>query len=760
MNVIARKYKAKSVGIKIIGIILLTCLQSVSVFAQQSALIKYVQPFSGTSASTTMASQHIEDKTERLANTIPAVAPPFSMTQWTPQTQLTETKCLAPYYYSNKKIYGFRASHWISGSCTQDYGSFTIMPISGKLKTNTTDYAENYNHDNEVSTPSYYKLNLNRYKLQVELTASLRCGVMRVTAIKTDSVYVLISPNSDKDKGYIHIDEAKGEISGYNPVHRIYQGWGEAAGFSGYFFIKIKKAIKTSGVYSDGNTAKNHTISNKKNLGAYAGFMMEKGEQLIIYSGTSFTSIDAAKRNLESEIKNETFDSVLSKTNATWEKSLSQIKITDPNEKKKKIFYTALYHAQQHPRLFNDVDGTYPQYAGNYQTQKISKGNYYDDFSMWDIYRAQLPLVELLQPELANSFANSLVLKGKQGGWFPIFPCWNSYTAAMIGDHATAFLASAYNKGIRDYDVKEAYRLMRQNAFEMPDSVDYLNGKGRRGINSYLKYGYIPMEDSIPNAFHKKEQVSRTLEYAYDDYALATIAKDLGKTEDFKKLSQRALNYKNVFDPKVGMVRGRFENGNWYSPFYPDHREPYITEGTPRQYTFYVPHDVPGLIKLMGGSKNLENELDSLFIKKEYWHGNEPGHQIPFLYNFTTSPWKTQLQVNRILNEEYDEGAGGLSGNDDAGQMSAWYVFAALGFYPVDPVSGNYQLTSPSFQQTQISFSNGKKLNIKTSKSSKNAIYISKILLNGKSYGANYIKHDDLIKGGDVVFYLIDKPKK
>ncbi|MCZ4223174.1 GH92 family glycosyl hydrolase [Pedobacter rhodius] len=730
-----------------------------SVYAQQSALIKYVQPFSGTSASTTMASQHIEDKTERLANTIPAVAPPFSMTQWTPQTQLTETKCLAPYYYNNKKIYGFRASHWISGSCTQDYGSFTIMPISGKLKTISTDYAEDYVHENEAATPSYYRLNFNRYKLQIELSSTLRCGVMRITAMKTDSIYLLVSPNSDENKGYIHIDKAKGEISGYNPVHRIYQGWGEAAGFSGYFFIRIKKVFNTGGVYSEGNVSENHTISNQKNIGAFAGFKLQKGEQILIYSGTSFTSIDAAKRNLESEIKNDTFETVLAKTNAVWEKSLSQIKVSDLNEKKKKIFYTALYHAQQHPRLFNDADGSYPQFAGNYQSKKISKGNYYDDFSMWDIYRAQLPLIELLKPDLANSFANSLVLKGQQGGWLPIFPCWNSYTAAMIGDHATAFLASAYNKGIRDFDVKEAYRLMRQNAFQMPDSADYLNGKGRRGINSYLKYGYIPMEDSIPNAFHKKEQVSRTLEYAYDDYALATIAKDLGKKDDYNQLIKRSLNYKNIFDPQVGMVRGKFKNGNWYKPFYPDHREPYITEGTPRQYTFYVPHDMPGLIKLMGGSKNLENELDSLFDKKEYWHGNEPGHQIPFLYNYTASPWKTQMQVNRILNEEYDEGKGGLSGNDDAGQMSAWYVFASLGFYPVDPVSGNYQLTSPSFKQSTISFNNGNKLNIRTIKSSNNSIYISKITLNGKTFSGTYISHNDLIKGGEMVFYLTEKPK-
>ncbi|NTE01415.1 glycoside hydrolase family 92 protein [Agrobacterium tumefaciens] len=727
-------------------------------YSQQQSLVKYVQPFSGTSASTTMASQHIEDKTERLANTIPAVAPPFAMTQWTPQTQLSETKCLAPYYYNNKKIYGFRATHWISGSCTQDYGSFTIMPISGGLKTMWNEVTDDYNHENEVASPDYYSVTLPRHQLKTEITATLRSGILRITALKSDSVYILISPNSDQNKGYIQIDQEKGEISGYNPVHRIYQGWGQPAGFSGYFFIRIKKAFKTSGTYTEGTISNQTSISNKKDIGAFAGFKLQKGEQLIITSGTSFTSIAAAKANMEKEINTTDFDVIKANTKSAWEKSLAQIKINDVSEKKKKIFYTAMYHAQQHPRLFNDVDGSYPRFAGNYQNEKINKGNYYDDFSMWDIYRAQLPLVELLQPKMPNSFVNSLILKGTQGGWLPIFPCWNSYTAAMIGDHSTAFIASAYQKGIKDYDVNEAYRLMRQNAFEMPDSADYLNGKGRRGINSYLKYGYIPMEDSIPNAFHKKEQVSRTLEYAYDDYALSTLAKDLGKQNDYNILSKRALNYKNIFDKEVGMVRGKYTNGNWYKPYLPDHREPYITEGTPRQYTFYVPQDMLGLISLMGGKKNLEKELDSIFAKKEYWHGNEPGHQIPFLYNYTSSPWKTQQKVASILDEEYDEGAGGLSGNDDAGQMSAWYVFASLGFYPVDPVSGIYQITSPTFHQTTISFNTGKKLNIKTVKSTKNAIYISKIILNGKILRRNEITHQQLIGGGLLSFYLQEKP--
>ncbi|WP_421940018.1 GH92 family glycosyl hydrolase [Pedobacter sp.] len=745
--------------LKKLGLIWVFACAIIPAFGQKQ-LIKYVQPFAGTAASTTPASQHIEDKTERLANTIPSVAPPFSMTQWTPQTQLSENKCLAPYYFNNKKFYGIRASHWISGSCTQDYGSFTVMPITGKLQTQSAVYAADYKHDEEVSSPAYYKVKLSDYQLLTEVTAMPRSGLIRVTALKSDSLYLLISPNSDHGKGYVNIDAAKGEISGYNPVHRIYQGWGQAAGFSGYFFIRIKKQIKNSGVYAGQYRSKAQKLSDRKNLGAYVGFQVTEGEEVLIYSGTSFTSIDAAKRNLEAEIGTADFKTVLGRSEKSWEETLGQLKVTDANEQHKKVFYTALYHSMQHPRLFNDIDGTYPQFAGNYQQQKLTKGNYFDDFSMWDIYRAQLPLVELLKPDLANDLVQSMVLKGQQGGWLPIFPCWNSYTAAMIGDHGTAFIASAYNKGIRNYDVNEAYRLMRQNAFIMPDSANYLDGKGRRGINSYLKYGYIPMEDSVANAFHKREQVSRTLEYAYDDYALSTIAKDLGKVDDYKKLIKRSLNYKNIFDQEQKMVRGRFANGTWYEPFYADHRERYITEGTPRQYTFYVPQDVPGLAKLMGGSKQLENQLDSLFKLKEYWHGNEPGHQIPFMYNYTPSPWKTQMYVKRILDEEYSDGPGGLSGNDDAGQMSAWYVFAALGFYPLDPVSPYYQLTAPRFDQVTIQLSNGKKMEIIAHKQSEKSSYIKAIKLNGKPYSKNYVNHHSLVAGGRLEFYLQDLPNK
>lgn len=722
-------------------------------------LIRFVQPLSGTAPSTTAAAlKHSEGGTEKNANTIPAVGLPFAMTQWTPQTRTTEVKCQPPYFYKDNMLSGFRGTHWLSGSCTQDYGSFTIMPVTGKLKTNVNEYTVPFSHDNEKTTPAYYKLDLPEQHLSTAITSTLRCGMMQFTLHQADSLYLLITPNSDQAKGFVKTDRATGTVWGYNPAHRIYQGWGEPAGFNGWFFIKIEKVIANNGVFTAGEVLSADSISEKKDAGAFIGFAMKKGEQLSIKIGTSFSSLQAAKENLASEIGNNSFNEILTLANKSWEAALSQVMVQGNDEKDKLIFYTAMYHAMQHPRLFSDVDGSYPKFAGNYVLKKLADGQYYDDFSMWDIYRAQLPLIEILKPALTSELVRSVLLKGEQGGWLPIFPCWNNYTAAMVGDHATSFIASAYIKGIRNYDVAKAYRLMRKNALEISGETDYKNGMGRRALPSYLKYGYIPMEDSVQIAFHKKEQVSRTLEYAFDDYALSLVAKGLNKTSDYKLLRQRSFNYKNVFDKTVGMVRGKYENGKWLESFHPDLRESYITEGTPRQYTFYVPQDVPGLAKLMGGTKHLENSLDSLFEKNEYWHGNEPGHQIPFMYNFTAAPWKTQQYVRSILKEEYSDGPGGLSGNDDAGQMSAWYVFAAIGFYPLNPVSGEYQLCSPLFDKSMLHLPGNKSLEIIRKKMSPNAVYISKIMLNGKLFDKNFITYRQLMQGGKLEIWLQEKP--
>jgi predicted alpha-1,2-mannosidase len=739
-----------------IFLICFVALALTAVAASGQDLLRYVQPLSGTAPSTTAASLKHSEGGEKNANTIPSVCVPFAMTQWTPETRKSEKKCLPPYYYKDSLFTGFRATHWLSGSCVQDYGSFTVMPLRKNLRTSTADHAIPFSHKNEITSPSYYSLHAGG--INSEMTSSLRCGLLRFSVDSDDSLYILVFSNSDESQGFMKVNPETGEIWGYNPVHRIYQGWGEPAGFSGWIYIKLDRLASGTGCFSEGKIFSAKEISGQKDLGVYAGFKLKKGEQMVLRVGTSFTSLEGAKRNLEQEIGTKGFDMVRKESEQTWERSLAQIRVETNSEKDKRVFYTAMYHSLQHPRLFNDVDGRYPAFAGNRELMRMVKGNYYDDFSMWDIYRAQLPLIELLDRNLTNDFVRSLILKGQQGRWLPIFPCWNSFTSAMIGDHVTAFIASAFAKGIRDYDVAEAYRLMRQNAFDVASEADYLNGMGRRALPSWLKYGYIPLEDSVPIAFHKKEQVSRTLEYAFDDHALSIVARDLDQKEDHSILAKRALNYENVFDSSVGMMRGRYADGKWCQPFNPDKREFYITEGTPRQYGFYVPHDVFGLARLMGGREKLEQALDSLFIKGEYWHGNEPGHQIPFMYNFTGAPWKTQQVVRKILEEEYSDGPGGLSGNDDAGQMSAWYIFASVGFYPVDPVSCNYMMTAPLFDRVVFNLPGKKKLEIRCHRNNPGDKFISRVLFNGKAYTKNYLEHADLQEGGQIGIWLGPEP--
>jgi predicted alpha-1,2-mannosidase len=728
-------------------------------FAQTPDLVKYVNPLAGTANSTTPSALKHGTATENFANTIPAVCTPFAMTQWTAQTQASETKCVPPYYYKDNYFSGFRGSHWISGSCMQDYGSVSIMAITGKLK--TTNYAAKFNHKDEQSTPYLYQASLPSYQLHAAVTATPRCGLIEFTSNAADSLYLLITPNSDFGEGYIKVDTQKGEIYGYNPAHRIYQGWGKPAGFSGYFVVKFDKEIATKGTFIGNKLNLADSIKNQKNIGAYIGLKIGKGEKLHVRVGTSFSSLQGARQNLAAEQPDFDFNRAVAKCKANWQQSLKQAVVTTANEADKRIFYTAFYHAMQHPRLYNDVNGSYPMFASDYKFTKVTNGNYYDDFSLWDIYRAQLPLFEILQPKLVNNLVQSLMLKGEQGGWLSIFPCWNSYTSEMIGDHTTSVITSAYLKGISTQNAQKAYQLMRKNAFELPAKIeDYREGKGRRALTTYLKYGYIPLEDSVKDAFHKMEQVSRTMEYAYDDYALAQMSKKLGMKADYNTLMKRSGYYANVFDKSVGLVRGRAQNGDWVKAYNPDVKQSYITEGTPRQYTFYVPHDVQGLAKLMGGRQKLESSLDSLFQKNEYWHGNEPGHQIPFMYNYTASSWKTQKEVRTILANEYSDGPGGLGGNDDAGQMSAWYIFASIGFYPVNPVSGEYLLCAPLFNNISVNLQSGKTFNIVCHKSSCKASYIHAVKLNGQPYTKNYIRYANIMQGGKLEIYLQEKPDK
>jgi predicted alpha-1,2-mannosidase len=371
------------------------------------------------------------------------------------------------------------------------------------------------------------------------------------------------------------------------------------------------------------------------------------------------------------------------------------------------------------------------------------------------------PLLTLLEPQSSADMVKSLLTKADQGGWLPIFPCWNNYTAAMIGDHAIAMIGDALMKDIASDEMERAYTIMRKNAFEVnSDTASYKDGKGRRALASYLQYGYIPLEDSVLESFHKREQVSRTLEYAYDDFVLSQVARKLGKDEDYKKLSQRAGNYKNVIDPAIGYARGRYANEKWIEPFDPNAiRASYITEGSPFQYTWYVPQDIGGLIAILGGKGKFVTKLDTFFDQRYYWHGNEPGHQTVYLYNHAGEPWKTQGRIHQIVEEEYSTGPGGLSGNEDGGQMSAWLAFNMIGIYPTCPGLPYYDLGTPFFEEVSI-HTGTNTFTLKATNFKEGNKYIQSATLNGTPFNRTYLLHEEIVKGGTLILEMGSQPNK
>ena len=726
-------------------------------------LLPYIDTRVGTAASITHTAGMFGKHTEEYGQTLPAVLEPNGMNFWTPQTQDTEQKCIAPYYYRDSLFQGFRNSHWITGGCTQDYGSMTLSALFDSLRCIPEKRGTRFAHEQETATPSYYSVTLPEEHLQAELTGRSRSAIFRFTYQKAGKAYLIVNPNSDEGEGYIEIDTLQKRIYGYNPVHRIYQGWGEPAGYSGHFIIDYQKEPCEFGTFREDSVFPGQIkIEKEKNIGIYIGFHVENDEQILVKAASSFTDKEGAEKNMQQEIPHWDFNQTQKELTAIWEKHLSAIEVETPDQEAKEKFYGAFYRASFLPRTFNDVDGRYPAFAQKDSILQLASNEvYYDDYSMWDTYRALHPLINLLYPTQGGNMMQSLIHKFEQGGWIPIFPCWNSYTAAMIGDHCIAAIGDAYIKGVRNFDIEKAYEAMRKNAFESPaNEKDYQNGMGRRALQSYLKYGYIPLEDSVPDAFHTKEQVSRTLEYAYDDFVLSQVAKQLQKNEDYKLLSVRAQNYRNVIDPQTGYAQGRYADGTFLKEQNAFLFAKFITEGAPCHYTWYVPHDPYGLMECMGGKEKFALKLDSMFSEHRYWHGNEPCHQVAFMFNYAGEPWKTQQAVRHIMETEYLNAPGGLSGNDDAGQMSAWYIFASLGFYPVCPGSPFYVLASPSFPKAVLHLENGKSFILQAENASEENIYIQKVTLNGKAYTKNYISHKDIIAGGEMVFTMGNTPNK
>jgi len=768
----------------------------------------------GTAQANTQTAGLFGKGSEEHGQTLPAVLAPNGQNFWTPQTQDTEQKCIAPYYYPDTLFQGFRNSHWIVGGCTQDYGSFTVAAITGDLRTQPTSRATRFSHDAEVSHPHYYAVTLPDEHLRAELTASSHTAMLRITPQQPTSrlVHILINPNSDEGQGYVCIDTLRHEVYGYNPVHRIYQGWGEPAGFSGHFLLsynnsqnsqasrnsqdsqpsqplrsstlnllnrceaslspldpqgrfrsEAEKELIAYGTFSGDSifpgqteirqqpspsdlTATHHPVLARP-VGVYLTFLVPDGEQLTLTASSSFTDREACRRNLEAEAAGKSFEQMQTELADRWIDRLHTIDVEDPDRARVNQFYGALYRASFLPREFSDA-GDEP---------------YFTDFSMWDTYRALHPLYNIILPSLSAQMMQSLVTFAQRGGWMPIFPCWNSYTAAMIGDHCASVLADAYVKGVLTPEgpgAGLAYRYLRQNAFSSPSEADYKNGKGRRALQSYLKYGYIPMEDHVLDAFHTDEQTSRTLEYAYDDFCVAQLARDFGTPDDYRQLLRRSSNWRNVINPLTGWADGRHVGGKFENNTDLTHRKSYITEGATCHYSFYVPHDIPALIQAMGGPQRFEEKLDSMFgIPTQpgrpsppsegsgevlYWHGNEPCHQIPYLYNYVGRNDKTRRVVSHILATEYNDTPGGLSGNDDAGQMSAWYIFSSLGFYPVCPGTPYYQLSAPTFRRATFNLKNGRTFTLEKKPG-------SQPLPSSEGSGCT-LSHSDILRGGTLRF--------
>ena len=668
----------------------------------------------GTAPANTKTAGLFGKGSEEHGQTLPAVLVPNGQNFWTPQTRDTEQKCIAPYYYTDSLFQGIRNSHWIVGGCTQDYGSFTLAVLSGQLRLKPEQRATPFSHQQEISHPHYYAVRLPKEHLKIEMTGSSHAAIFRITPEQDGPVHIVLNHNSDEKVGYLQIDPQTKTIYGRNPVHRIYQGWGEQAGFDGHYLLKAYDEIKDCGVDS---------------LCAWFTFEGKAYQPIILKAATSFTNQQGAEKNFTAEVEAFDFETIMAQTAQQWIDRLHTIDVEDSNTARINQFYGALYRCSFLPREMSDVDGAYPKFAdGSIQhpSPATHHPTYYGDFSMWDTYRALHPLYTLIAPDKTADMMQSLVTMYTEGGWLPIFPCWNSYTAAMIGDHCSAVLADAYIKGIRNFDYEKAYEAMRKNAFETPANFnDYKNGMGRRALTSYLKYGYIPLEDGVKEAFHQDEQTSRTLEYAFDDFAVAQLAKALGKEQDYKELMRRSENWRNVINPKTGYCDGRHQNGKFENNTDFIHRKSYITEGATCHYTWYVPQNVEGLIDVLGGKEKFEAKLDSLFSEGRYWHGNEPCHQIAWLYDFIDKREKTIERVAHILDTEYNDTPGGLSGNDDAGQMSAWYVFGSIGFYPVCPATDRYMLAAPRFQKVTLNMEKGRKFTITPNSLPLNRNYIT-----------------------------------
>ncbi|MBN1341002.1 MAG: GH92 family glycosyl hydrolase [Bacteroidales bacterium] len=687
-------------------------------------------------------------------HTFPGAALPFGMVQLSPDTRLEGWDGCGGYHYSDSIVFGFSHTH-LSGTGVPDYADILFMPTTGKvLLENGSEnpdlgYASRFSHENEKASAGYYSVLLSDYGIEVELTATLRAGFHK---------YVF--PAGDESNIIIDLEHRDKVVESYLCFvnDTLVEGFRRSTAWANDQVVYFAAVFSKPAVHR-GITSRLEPVSANQatgdNIKAFLTFKTGEKETLLVKVGISAVSMEGARNNLLAEIPGWDFEKVKKDARDAWNKELSKISVKGGTDALKTTFYTALYHSFLVPNLFMDVDGSYR--GRDFQVHRTEGYNYHTVFSLWDTFRGEHPLFTITQQKRTIDFIKTMIAQYEQGGRLPVWELAACETECMIGYHSVPVIVDAWMKGIRDFDAEKAFEAMKHSA-----ELDHF------GLKSYKEFGYIPAEE-------ESESVSKTLEYAYDDWCIGVMAKDMGKTEDYEKFMKRAQSWKNIFDPSTGFMRAKM-NGRWFSPFDPREVNFNYTEANSWQYSFFVPQDISGLIERMGGREVFTGRLDRLFEEStettgrqqsditgligQYAHGNEPSHHMAYLYNYAGQHWKTQQRARQIMDELYHEKPDGLCGNEDCGQMSAWYVLSAMGFYPVTPGDPVYAIGSPLFEEAEIHLENGKTFTIKAINNSPQNVYIQSAKLNGTDYHNAYILHADIMKGGGLGFEMGPEPNK
>ena len=717
---------------------LLLSFAATALFAQKPALkpIDYVNPFIGTAAT---------------GHTFPGACLPFGMIQASPVTGAVGWQYCSEYIYADTRIWGFSQTHLNGTGCT-DLGDVLVMPVTARP--DRKDYRSTFSKSSERARPGYYSVELTENHVTAELTATPHVAYHRYTFHKADSAALLIDlqhgPTWSEEQYHSHVKAC--EVNWESPTcltgHVRSNVWVEQ---DVYFQMQFSRPMTRITALPLAATEKGQRM--------LVAFDLKKGEHLEVKIALSSATIDGACRNMQAELPGWDFEATRQKAEDVWSSYLDRIEV-EGSDVEKTNFYTCFYHALIQPNNIADVDGAYRDANGN--LAKAEDGTFYSTFSTWDTYRAAHPFYTLAVPEMVCPFVRSMISQAETQGHLPIWALWGKENYCMIANHSVPIIAEAYHKGFRDFDAERAFQ-----AIKMTQTKSH---KMKSDWETYMKYGYFPCD------IIKMESVSGTLENVYDDYAAADMALLMRKKDDYQYFARRADFYKNLFDKSTNFMRPRLSTGEWKSPFNPSalaHAESDggdYTEGNAWQYTWHVQHDVPGLIQLFGGSKPFIAKLDSFFTTKlnstlcdvtgligQYAHGNEPSHHVAYLYALAGKPERTQELVREIIETQYLPKPEGLCGNDDCGQMSAWYMLSSMGFYPVDPVSARYVFGAPQLPQVTLHLPNGKTFTVKADGLSKENLYVDKIFLNGKRVKTNYINHSDIVRGGTLVFVMKGK---